>query len=92
MNNIARAEALPVRKPLRRHYRGSAKLDMRRFSQDVQLIFDEIIQHLVNTRDATVTITLRIEAECEDGFDDATVRTVSENGNTLRFIENKFDS
>jgi predicted AAA+ superfamily ATPase len=91
-SGTARAEALPVRKPLRRHYRGSAKLDMRRFSQDVQLIFDEIIQHLVNTRDATVTITLRIEAECEDGFDDATVRTVSENGNTLKFIENKFDS
>jgi predicted AAA+ superfamily ATPase len=90
-SSTARAEAPPERTPIRRRYHGVVSLDPQRASQQMKTILEEIVQHLVNTRDATVKITLAIEAECEEGFDELTVRTVSENSRTLRFTDHAFD-
>lgn len=50
-----------------------------------------ILSHLAATPGAKVTITLDIEAVVEDGFAENTVRTVSENANTLKFEQSGFE-
>ena len=39
----------------------------------------------------TLNVTIEIEATSPDGFDDAKVRTVSENATTLKFEQSGFE-
>jgi len=80
----------PKRKVMRR-FHGSAILNPQRVTKDVSTIADEVIQHLTSLRGANVTITIEISAEHPDGFDDATVRTVTENSRTLKFKTQGFE-
>jgi hypothetical protein len=47
--------------------------------------------HLLAKPGTDVTIRVEIEATKSDGFDDATVRTVTENSRTLKFVDHGFD-
>jgi hypothetical protein len=51
----------------------------------MNIIVEEIIQRLTSLTGTEVNITLEISAERPAGFDDATVRTISENSRTLKF-------
>ena len=53
-------------------------------------IHAEVLQHL-SMSGGTVRITLEIEASTPDGFTENVVRTVRENGSTLRFTTNEFE-
>ena len=62
-----------------------------RAGRDASRIADEVIAHLVGLVGARVTVTLEIEAEMSDGAPDHVVRTVTENGRTLKFTSQGFE-
>lgn len=66
-------------------YYGSIDLDSDKVASSVQKVVDEVIQHLGAVYGTDLKITLDITAENPEGFDESTVRTVSENANTLGF-------
>ena len=59
--------------------------------RDASRIADEVISHLAGLVGARVTVTLEIEAEMPEGSPDTVVRTVTENGRTLRFTSQGFE-
>jgi hypothetical protein len=56
--------------------------------RDAGRIADEVITHLVGLIGSTVRVTLEIEADILAGASDSVVRTVTENGRTLKFAAN----
>ena len=79
----------PAKKKTR--YYGRAALNPQRVNRDVPEIVEEVIQHLTSLMDADVEIRLEISARRPDGFDEKTIRTVSENSRTLKFDEHGFE-
>lgn len=73
----------PAEKVLSRYF-ATAELDPIRYTLDFKQIADEVLVHLARPG-TTVKVTVEIEAESPAGFDEATVRTVKENGAVLRF-------
>ena len=71
-----------------KRYHGTVRLDSARVGRDAGRIADEIISHLVGLVGSNVTVTLEIEAEVPTGTPDHVVRTVTENGRTLKFQGN----
>ena len=76
-------------KPKRFH--GSVELDATRVGRDAGRIADEVISHLSGLVGANVKVTLEIEAEIPNGAPDNVVRTVTENGRTLKFKNQGFE-
>lgn len=74
-----------------RRFHGSVKIDATRLSRHVDLIASSVVQHLAGLLDATVTITVEIEAEIPSGAPDDVVRTVTENCRTLKFESSGFE-
>ena len=52
---------------------------------------DEILAPLTATPGVTLNVTIEIEATNPDGYDDAKIRTVSENATTLKFEQAGFE-
>lgn len=75
-----------------RRYFGSVTLDSTRVGRDAGRIAEEVIAHLVSQPGAEVTVTLEIQAKLPGGAPDQVVRTVTENGRTLRFTGGGFES
>ena len=71
-----------------KRYHGTVKLDSNRVGRDAGRIADEIISHLVGLMGSNVSVTLEIEAKMPQGTPDHVVRTVTENGRTLKFQPN----
>lgn len=89
--SAAHAAAAPgpaVRQPTR--FYGRVSLDPTRLLRDVGDIADAIVGQLGRT-DASISITLEIEAETDGGFTEDTKRTISENARTLRFETQEFE-
>ncbi len=84
-------EPEPVPQAGLKRYHGSVTLDPTRVGRDASRIADEVISHLVGLLGATVTVTLEIEAEIPAGAPDHVVRTVTENGRTLKFTSQGFE-
>ena len=70
---------------LHRRYHGTVRLDPTRVGRDAGQIAQEIIAHLVGLSGADVTVTIDIEANLSGGASEHVVRTVTENGRTLKF-------
>ena len=70
---------------LHRRYHGTVRLDPTRAGRDASLIAEEVIAHLVGLAGADVTVTIDIEANLPEGASEHIVRTVTENGRTLKF-------
>jgi hypothetical protein len=77
--------------PKKTRFFGTKQLSGERYAMDFKSVADEILSHLAATPGANVTITLDIEAVAEDGFSETTVRTISENANTLKFEQSGFE-
>lgn len=76
--------------PLTR-YHGTVNLDPARVGRDAGRIAEEVIAHLTGLVGSTVTVTLEIQAEIPSGAPDHVVRTVTENGRTLKFTSQGFE-
>jgi hypothetical protein len=74
-----------------KRYHGTVELDASRVGRDAGRIADEVIAHLVGLVGANVSVTLEIEAEIPNGAPDNVVRTVTENGRTLKFKNQGFE-
>lgn len=72
-------------------FHASKQVDAVRFGRDTSQIADEVIQHLAALAGASVEVTVEIRATCTDGFEDALIRTISENCSTLRFDHSEFE-
>jgi Protein of unknown function (DUF499) len=75
-----------------RRFHGSVVLDTARVGRDASRIADEVIVHLAGLVGSTVKVTLEVEAQIPDGVPDNVVRTVTENGRTLRFESQEFEA
>ena len=74
-----------------RRFHGAVELDPARVGRDAAQIADEVISHLAGLVGANVRVTLEIEAEIPSGVPDQVVRTVTENGRTLKFMSQGFE-
>ncbi len=80
----------PARACLRR-FHGSVALDPERLGRDAGRIAEEIVQHLGTQKNASVRLTLEIDAELPEGAPDTLVRVVTENARTLKFKSQGFE-
>jgi predicted AAA+ superfamily ATPase len=78
----------PVQPSKPQRYHGTVILDSARVGRDAGRIADEVVTHLVGLVGSSVRVTLEIEAEIHGGTPDNVVRTVTENGRTLKFGSN----
>jgi hypothetical protein len=74
-----------------RRYFGTVVLDATRVGRDAGRIAEEVIAHLVGQAGADVTVRLEIAADLPNGASDQVVRTVTENGRTLKFETHGFE-
>jgi hypothetical protein len=72
-------------------YHASVALDPARTGAAASRIAEEVLAHLVGLDGANVTVTLEIQAEASAGFPEKIVRTVTENGRTLKFTQQGFE-
>ena len=63
---------------------GSVKIDPDRYSRDIGNVTREVIDRLSGAG-AHLEITIDIQATKPEGFDEAEVRTISENARVLKF-------
>ena len=82
----------PVTPPKPKRYHGTVTLTPERAGRDASKVADEVISHLVGLVGASVTVTLEIEAEIPAGVPEHVIRTVTENGRTLKFTSHGFES
>jgi hypothetical protein len=82
-------EPEPELKPVR--YYGRVTIDPQRVNREMNLVVEEVVQRLTSQVGCEVEIALEIKAEYTDGFDDQTVRTISENSRTLKFEDFGFE-
>ncbi len=75
-----------------RRFHGAVTLDTARVGRDASRIAEEVVAHLSGLVGAKVVVTLEIEAELPDGAPDHVVRTVTENGRTLKFQDQGFET
>lgn len=80
----------PDKAVLGRYY-GSVELDPTRVGRDASKIAEEVIAHLVGHYGADVKVTLEIEARLPNGASDQVIRTVTENGKSLKFKDHGFE-
>lgn len=62
-----------------------------RVGRDASRVADEMISHLTGLVGANVKVTLEIDAQMPDGAPEQVVRTVTENGRTLKFTSQGFE-
>ena len=80
----------PPKKLVKRFY-GKVHLDPQRVNRDVTVIVEEVIQRLTSQLGTDVEIVLEVRANKEDGFDESTIRTITENSRTLNFDNYGFE-
>ncbi len=81
----------PQPPPRPKRYHGSVQLDANRVGRDAGQVAEEVIAHLAGIVGADVKVTLDIEANIPSGASEQVVRTVTENGRTLKFRVQGFE-
>jgi hypothetical protein len=82
---------LPRPDPMVRRYFGTVMLNPARVGLDASRIAEEVIAHLAGAPGAKITVTLEIDVRLPNGADAHVVRTVTENGNSLKFTNHAFE-
>lgn len=76
---------------IKTRFYGTKTLNADKIALDFKNIADEVLTHLRADPDVTLTVSIEIEASNEQGFDEARIRTVSENAHTLKFEQSGFE-
>jgi hypothetical protein len=74
-----------------RRFHGTVRLDAARVGRDAGRIAEEVIAHLAGQPGAEVSVTLEVEARLPNGASEQSIRTVTENSRTLKFINHGFE-
>ncbi len=93
-NDGGDGERRPVPEPAaagKTRFFGSTSLAADRYATEFKKLADEILSPLCASPGVTLKISVDIEAIAPDGFDDAKVRTISENARTLKFQTSEFE-
>jgi len=77
--------------PSKTRYFGSKQLQPDRYASDFKKLADEILAPLAAADGVDLKVTVEVEATNPEGFDEAKVRTVSENAATLKFEQSGFE-
>jgi hypothetical protein len=77
--------------PGKTRFFGSKRLQVERYASDFKKLTDEVLAPLEGVPGVTVNVTVEIEATAPGGFDEAKIRTVSENARTLGFEQSGFE-
>jgi len=80
----------PSKAPQPKRYFAAAELNPTKAGLEFTTLMQEVAQHFTRDPGTKVSIRVEIEAERPDGFNDTTVRTVSENARTLKFKQSEF--
>ena len=80
----------PPPTPSKTRFYGVKTLNSDKIALDFKNIADEVIAHLRQS-DTSLVVRIEIEATNASGFDEADVRTVSENAKTLKFDQSGFE-
>ena len=75
----------PIGPSVAREFRGTVSLDPTRPARAFGEVSEEVLTHLVSQVNTDIEITVTIRAKKADGFDDKTIRDVTENARTLKF-------
>ena len=84
--------AAPPGPTLPTRYYGRVKLDSARWAKTAADVAEAIVSQLERTDGAKLSITIEVEAESPQGFDDRVQRTVTENATTLKFNTTEFEN
>jgi predicted AAA+ superfamily ATPase len=76
--------------PMPTRFVGTVMISPDRPAREIHQIVEAVVEQLTTLPGCDVNIKLEIDAEKPDGFDKAKVRTVTENANTLNFIDKSF--
>ena len=79
----------PPKPELTRYY-GRVSLDPKTIYKEIDLVVEEVVQRLTSQLGCQVEVSVEIRAQRAEGFDEQTVRTISENGRTLGFDQQEF--
>jgi predicted AAA+ superfamily ATPase len=82
----------PAKPAQPRRYYGTVQLDASRPGRDAGRVAEEVIAHLTALMGSKVKVTLEISAEVPEGVPENVVRTVLENGTTLKFTSKGFEA
>lgn len=74
------------------HYYGRISLESQRWTRSVADIAEAIVDQLAKADASKVTITIEVEADAPDGFDERTQRTIAENTDVLKFDASEFEN
>lgn len=83
-------DAPPPPKPKTRYY-GSVRINPQRPIPEIDAVTKEVLEHLTKFKDSEVEVTIEISGWRKDGFDETTMRAISENSRTLNFREHGFE-
>ncbi|MHD0279563.1 hypothetical protein [Rhodococcus aetherivorans] len=82
----------PARPSKKTCYFGTATLNPDLYARDFDRITSEVIQHLAAVDGVELEVRLKTTAVARDRCDEAKVRTVSDNANTLKFEQSGFEN
>lgn len=77
--------------PAKTRFFGSKQVDASKVGTEFRKLYDEVLGPLLSTPGASVSVTIEIDATAAEGFDEAKMRTVSENAATLKFEQSGFE-
>ncbi|OAD22287.1 AAA family ATPase [Candidatus Thiomargarita nelsonii] len=77
--------------PAKTHFHANVTLNPISPKMDFSKIVEEVIEQLTKSTDVEVTISLEIDANAKEGFDESLERTLKENCHTLKFNLAEFD-
>jgi len=79
-------------RPEQTRYFGTVKLNPDFYARDFGKITSEVIQHLAAVDGVQLEVRLEITAVASNGFDEAKIRTIRENAQTLKFEQSGFEA
>lgn len=76
---------------LPKRFHATVVLDPTRLASEAGKVNEEVLSHLSGKIGSNARVTLEIHVDRAEGFDEGTVRTVSENANALKFETHGFE-
>ena len=76
---------------LPKRFFGTIKLNQDRMARHADQVIAEVVERIAAVEGAQVKVSIQIEVDSPDGFDDTTQRTIQENAGTLGFEQASFE-